>query len=117
MGPLEQGGDDAGVGGREGELGQLLGPHPAHLLTGQRLGLAAQPGAQVHHETQALVAVGVLQHDQLLAHLHLDRQLLLQLAANGFGDRLAGLLLAAGEFPQPAQQAPIWTLVDQHLAA
>ena len=61
------------------------------------------------------MAVGVLHHDQLLAHLHLNRQLLLQLTADRFNDRLTGLLLAAGEFPQPPQQTLIEPLIDQHL--
>ena len=58
----------------------------------------------MHHEAQLLVAVGVLERDQLPDHLHLDRQLLPQLTGDGGLDRLARLLLAAGKLPQPPQQ-------------
>ena len=70
----------------------------------------------MHHKAQTLVAVGVLEADQLLTHRHLDRQFFNQFAPNCGFDRLFGLLLATGEFPQPAQQPLIQPLINQHLA-
>ena len=113
---LLQGGNDPRVGGRKRKLLELSRIHPAHLLAGQGLGLTAEPTAEVHHKAQTLVAVGVLQGDQLFSHLGFDRQLLLQLAHDGGFDRLTRLLLATGEFPEPSEQAFIEALINQHLA-
>ena len=82
-------------------------------INGQGLGFTREPGAEMHHKPQALVAVGVLDHDQLLAHRHRDRQLLGQLPLDRGGDRFAFLLLAAREFPQAAQQPLVEPLIDQ----
>ena len=70
----------------------------------------------MHHKTQTLVAVSVLEADQLLPHLHRDRQLLHQFAGDGGGDRLTGLLLATRKLPQPPQQPLVEALIDQHPA-
>ena len=70
----------------------------------------------MHHKAQTLVAVGVLEADQLLAHRHLNRQFFAQFAPNRGFDRLTAFLLAAGEFPHAAQQAFIEPLINQHLA-
>lgn len=62
------------------------------------------------------MAVGVLERDQLLAHLHFDRQLLAQLAEDRVGNGFSRLLRDAGALPQPAQQTLVEPLVDDHLA-
>ena len=66
----------------------------------------------MHHEAQLLVAVGVIHGDQLLAHLHLDRQLFAELAPDAVLNGFPRLLLAAWEFPQPTEETLLETMYD-----
>ena len=107
--------NDSRIGGRKGVIPEVIWPHPTHLLTGKGLRLPRDPVAEMHHEAQLLVAVGVINGDQFSAHRHRNAQLLLQLAGDAGFDRFALLLFATGELPHPPQQAFLQALVNQHL--
>ena len=72
---------DPRIGGREGVIPKFIWPHPTHLLTDKWLWLSRHPVAEMHHKTQLLMAISVINADQFSTNLHLDTEFLLQLVA------------------------------------
>ena len=71
--------------------------NPTHLLAGKGLRLARDPVAKMDYKAQLLVAVSVINGDQLSAHSHRNAELLLQLTSDAGFDRFVLLLFATGE--------------------
>ena len=107
---------DGTIGRREFVCRQILRTHPGQGLAFGTVGLAVEGGHFPDIQQHLLVRIIVVDADQRPGGTNLDAQLLLQLTAERRLGRLAGLDLAAGEFPQPTlvlvQRAP----GDQHPA-
>jgi len=108
--------DDLPVRHREGVALQIVEPHPGVISHTPVLHVAAGIGGMEGVESDAEMRVGVGNLDQERARPHLQRQLFANFPPQRVRQRFARLHLAAGEFPQPAEQAIERPLGNQKLA-
>ena len=74
----------------------------------QRAAIATVEGVQ----RDLKMGEGVINHGESFSHFHINRQLLAQLALEASNEGFFIFDLAAGEFPQAAQQTIQWALRD-----
>jgi len=83
---------------------QLVKPNPAPILAADGLRRPGHMARMKGVQRDAEVGVGVLDRREEIAYFDIDRQFLVDLAAQACGQiDVAGFQLAARKFPQPTQ--------------
>lgn len=101
---LMQSFDDLLVGAGKGVVGKLFGPDPFDGIGSMRARAARKMTAGEDVQGDAEMGVGVFDLHEGGENLDGDAELFAGLADDGLFEGFAGFVLAAGEFPQTAQQ-------------
>ena len=84
------------------------------IVNEQTARVAVPAGDGAHVQAQALVGIRLRDVDQRCADLDVDAEFFVEFARERRFGRFAGLVLAAGEFPQPGELLALGPLRDQH---